>query len=87
MALPFFHQERITGRYVGCFDAAPGVACAYIDPTGYRDVEILGILYANLQATGFVTLRATGSFEGKVSASHLIVEDGGGLLGEMRIAN
>ena len=64
---------------------APGATIAFVEPAEYRDVEILGSLRANLQVTGVVTIRVTGSFAGHLRAAHLFVEDGGGLLATVRI--
>ena len=57
----------------------PHVVLAFIEPAEYRNVEILGILRANLRATGNVTIRAGGSLEEEMHGEHLSVEDGGGL--------
>lgn len=62
---------------------AADAAMAFIEPAEYRDVEIAGTLRANLHATGLVTIRPTGCFEGQLSTAHLIVEDGGGLIADV----
>ena len=64
---------------------APGATIALLEPAVFRDVEIAGALRANLQATGTVTIRVTGCFEGQLQAEHLFVEDGGGLRATVRI--
>ncbi len=64
---------------------APDATIAFIDPAEFRDVEIFGALRANLSATGIVTIHAGGSFEGQLQSAHLIVEDGGGLIADLRI--
>ncbi len=64
---------------------APEATIAFIDPAEFRDVEIFGALRANLSATGVVTIHAGGSFEGQLQCPHLIVEDGGGLQGILKI--
>jgi cytoskeletal protein CcmA (bactofilin family) len=58
---------------------APGATIAFLDPAEYRDVEIAGTLCANLRATGSVTVRSGGLFQGNLHAEHLVVEDGAGL--------
>jgi cytoskeletal protein CcmA (bactofilin family) len=64
---------------------APAATIAFIDPAEFRDVEIFGALRANLSASGVVTIHPGGSFEGQLQSAHLIVEDGGGLIAELRI--
>jgi cytoskeletal protein CcmA (bactofilin family) len=59
---------------------AAGATIALIEPAEYRDVEIAGALRANLQASGIVTIRSTGCFEGELHPAHLVVEENGGLL-------
>jgi len=64
---------------------ATGATIAFIDPAEFRDVEIFGALRANLSVTGIVTIHAAGSFEGELHSAHLIVEDGGGLIADLRV--
>jgi cytoskeletal protein CcmA (bactofilin family) len=65
---------------------APGATIAFLEPAEYCDVEIAGTLRANLLATGIVTVRVAGKFDGQLQTAHLMVEDGGGLTGSMEIA-
>jgi cytoskeletal protein CcmA (bactofilin family) len=65
---------------------ATGATIALIEAAEYRDVEIAGALRANLHATGVVTIRATGCFEGELHAPRFVVDDGGGLLGAVAVA-
>ncbi len=62
-----------------------GASIALIEPAEYRDVEIAGTLRANLLATGIVTIRSGGCFEGQLQTGHLVAEDGGGLIGSVKI--
>lgn len=64
---------------------AADATIAFIEPAEYRDVEITGTLRANLHATGVLTIRPGGCLKGKIQAGRLVVEDGGGLLAELRI--
>jgi len=64
----------------------PGAEFKFKQTAKYRNIEICGSLNANLEASGLVTVRAGGLFEGEVQAEHLAVEDGGGLKAEVRIA-
>ena len=66
---------------------AEGAEIAFKAPATYRDVEVAGKLECELYATGVVTIRAGGVFEGTIHARHLVVEDGGILLGEMNISD
>jgi hypothetical protein len=64
---------------------ASGATLAFLEPARYVDVEIAGNLRATLAVTGVVIIRATGCFEGDLTASHLLVEEGGGLCASVRI--
>lgn len=64
---------------------AAGATIAFTEPAEYRDVEIAGALRANLLATGAVTIRANGGFDGRLQTQHLAVEEGGGLCAEMQV--
>jgi cytoskeletal protein CcmA (bactofilin family) len=64
---------------------APGATIAFLEPAEYRNVEIAGTLRANLHASGIVAIRVGGCLEGEIHGAHLIVEDGGGLHGVLRI--
>jgi cytoskeletal protein CcmA (bactofilin family) len=64
----------------------PGAEFKFKQGTKYRNIEICGTLHAKLEVTGVVTVKAGGLLEGEVHAEHLVVEDGGGLQAEVRIA-
>ena len=66
---------------------APGATIAFLEPAKFRDVEIVGLLHANLHATGHVVIRAGGSFNGTLQSPRLIVEDGAGLGAVVRIGH
>ena len=51
----------------------------------YRNVEVLGTFRARLEATGMITVRPGGLLEGEVRTEHLVVEDGGGLIGQLHV--
>ena len=51
----------------------------------FRDVDVLGLLDARLQATGLVTVRAGGLLTGELEGPHLAVEEGGGLRASLKI--
>ncbi|HEY8240490.1 MAG TPA: hypothetical protein VIH35_03545 [Kiritimatiellia bacterium] len=51
----------------------------------YRHVELAGALHARIEASGVVHIHATGSYVGRLVAPHLVVDEGGGLQGEIRI--
>jgi cytoskeletal protein CcmA (bactofilin family) len=63
-----------------------GADSQFKQPAKYCNVEVCGTLRAKLEATGIVTVKAGGLLEGEVRAEHLIVEDGGGLKADVRIA-
>jgi cytoskeletal protein CcmA (bactofilin family) len=64
----------------------PGAEFKFKQGAKYRNVEVCGTLRANLEASGVVTVKAGGLLEGEVHAVHLVVEDGGGLKADVRIA-
>ena len=64
---------------------AAGATIALLEPAEYRDVDIAGTLRATLHATGVLTVKAGGLFQGEVQSAHLIVEPGGGLQATLRI--
>jgi len=64
---------------------ASGATIAFSEPAEFREVEIAGLLRANLQATGVVTIRASGCLKGELHTARLLVEEGGGLLAETHI--
>lgn len=63
-----------------------GAELSLIAPAVYRNVEVLGRLRARLYCTGVLTIRAGGFLAGDVYGEHLQVDDGGGLVGAMRIS-
>ncbi len=54
-------------------------------PATYRELEILGALHATVQITGRVFIHAGGLLEGQLTAAHLQVETGGGLLAQVNV--
>lgn len=64
---------------------ADGATLKLTEPAEYRDVELVGALRASLSATGTVTIRANGMFEGQLQTEHLTVEEGGGLCADLRV--
>lgn len=52
----------------------------------YRDVILEGTLRGSIAVSGVMTIRAGAEFSGKLSACNLVLEEGGGLSGEMHIA-
>lgn len=50
-----------------------------------RSVILLGNLKGNVRASGHVEIRRTGSFEGDILASRIIMEDGAGFRGSIDI--
>ena len=51
----------------------------------YRNVEVAGTLNADLRVSGMITVKAGGLVRGKLHGSHLVVEEGGGLLASVWI--
>ena len=64
----------------------PGADFRFKLEAKYRNVEIFGTLHAKLESTGLITVRPGGLLEGEVQAQHLVVEEGGGLQANLRIA-
>jgi cytoskeletal protein CcmA (bactofilin family) len=64
----------------------PGAEFKFKQGTKYHSVEVRGTLHAKLEVSGLVTVKAGGLLEGEVHAAHLVVEDGGGLQADLRIA-
>ena len=63
-------------------------AGAEIEGTGaqvYRDVMLEGTLKGDIKVSGVVTIKAGGSFSGKLSTCNLVLEEGGGLSGDLEI--
>lgn len=54
-------------------------------PVAFRNVILKGIMDAELEASGLVSIHAGGHFKGKLVAGHLNMEDGGGLTAEVRL--
>jgi cytoskeletal protein CcmA (bactofilin family) len=63
----------------------PGAHLALGQERSFRDVDVAGELHANLRATGALILREGAYFQGDVYAARLIVEEGAGLVGEVRV--
>ncbi len=55
------------------------------DECRYHHIDVHGELTAHVQATGTVTVRASGCIRGEVNGAHLVVEEGGGLLAQLHI--
>ena len=66
-------------------DSAAGAEVVFKRKVNYRDVEVLGLLKANVQATGLVRVRAGGLLRGRVRGPRLAVEEGGGLVAHLKI--
>ena len=64
----------------------PGAEFKFKQTAKYRNVEVCGSLNTSLEVTGLVTVKAGGLLEGEVHAEHLVVEDGGGLKADLKIA-
>ncbi len=54
-------------------------------PVYCRNIEIYGLLRADLYPSGSVTIKPGGCLSGSLQSAHLIVEDGGGLLADVRV--
>lgn len=78
---------RFSAKHTKAHDllVADGATVTLTEPAEYRDVEVVGALHASLTATGTVTIRANGSFEGQLRTAHLILEEGGGLQAEVQV--
>ena len=64
----------------------PGAEFKFKQTGKYRNVEVCGSLIGKLEVAGLVTVKAGGLIEGELHAEHLIVEEGGGLKADLRIA-
>lgn len=64
---------------------APGCRLAVDGKLNCRDLVIEGELRAAVASSGVVTVRSGGLLRGQVRGAHLVVEDGGGLVAEVRI--
>lgn len=51
----------------------------------YHNVDVYGILHADVSATGTVTVRSSGCLEGTVQSVGLVVEEGGGLKAVLKV--
>lgn len=63
-----------------------GASITFKQEVKYRDVEVFGTLNARLHASGIVTVRLGGLLTGEVHATHLVVDEGGGLKATLHIA-
>jgi cytoskeletal protein CcmA (bactofilin family) len=50
-----------------------------------RNIEVAGTIKGNITSNGIVTIKSGGLLQGSLTATHLIVEDGGGLKAELKI--
>ena len=50
-----------------------------------RDLEVHGVLKADVTAEGSVMIKTSGCLKGSLSSAHLTVEEGGGIKGRVRI--
>jgi len=77
-----FSIERLQTRDL-CVHA--GVTVAASAPLVCRNLEIAGEVHAHVKADGLVIIRSGGVLIGALQSAHLIVEDGGGLLGRINL--
>ncbi len=63
---------------------AAGANARFAKRTQYRNLELAGTLEAEVCATGVVTIHAGGLMRGRLETAHLIVEEGGGLMAEVK---
>lgn len=77
-----FDEKKITTQDL---KIAAGATITLQGPARYRDIEIAGTLVADLQAKGTITIRAGGLLRGTLTGSHLVVDEGGGIVGPVRI--
>lgn len=75
-------QERVVATDL---KIAAGVALKLKGKVLFRNVELEGELNVNVACSGVLTVRSGGHFRGKIQGAHLIVEEGGGLNGDIRI--
>jgi len=64
----------------------PGAEIGLAGPVVYRHIEILGRVRANLYCTGMLIVRAGGLLVGDAHSAHIMVEDGAGIVGSLRIS-
>jgi cytoskeletal protein CcmA (bactofilin family) len=64
---------------------AEGAEVVASSPMVFKEVEIHGRLEGELTAEGVVRIHPGGHFVGRLVTQHLVVEEGGGLTGEMVI--
>ncbi len=57
----------------------PGASHDFHSPMKLGDVDVAGELKADIEASGHVTVRATGHLLGRIKTAHLAVEEGAGL--------
>ena len=77
-------------QFKGTFKAAKlivptGSHLIWDKPLEVESVQVAGELVANVQIPGAVELKSTGLLFGNVQATHLLVEDGAVLVGDMKI--
>ncbi|OGV44461.1 MAG: hypothetical protein A2X46_01350 [Lentisphaerae bacterium GWF2_57_35] len=71
-----FPEGQVKSRHLRI---APGAEVILRQKTLQHDVDVAGILEAELEVSGLLTIKAGGHLRGRVNSRHLIVEDGGGL--------
>lgn len=64
---------------------AEGADIELAAPVTFRNVEVLGVLRADLIVTGMLAVHAGGCFHGRVRGQHLHVEEGAGLCAEIAV--
>jgi cytoskeletal protein CcmA (bactofilin family) len=62
-----------------------GAELRYDAPLHCADIEIAGTLRADLYPSGTVTIKPGGCLAGSLHTAHLVVEEGGGLLADIRV--
>lgn len=77
-----FTEEAIRARDLR---VQAGAEIVLRQAASFREVEILGKLSGSVMVTGRIDIRAGGCLEGTARGPRLMVEEGGGLLAELRI--
>lgn len=62
-------------------------ATVVLQKASFHHVDIAGTLKANLTATGLVHIKPSGVLEGSLTAQHLVMDDGGGLIGSIHLTD
>ena len=74
-----FSEEQVKSRHLR---VAQGVELSFQQKRVQHNVEVLGLLSAEMEVTGRLEIRAGGHLMGRVQSKHLMVEEGGGLTPE-----